>query len=56
LGSSVHVDDNAGGYGWSLDTARGLAGGVDLLTVVMHEFGHVLGLDHDDHDGLMSPA
>ena len=26
---------------------------MDLLTVVMHELGHVLGYDHDD-DGVMA--
>jgi hypothetical protein len=28
---------------------------MDLLTVVSHELGHVLGLDHDDSAGLMAP-
>ena len=31
------------------------AGRVDLLTVVMHELGHVLGYEHVDHASLMSP-
>ena len=31
------------------------AEGMDLLTVVMHELGHILGLDHAA-DGLMAEA
>ena len=52
LGYATHdtiwIDNNAAGYGWSL--SQGL--GVDLLDVLEHEFGHVLGLDHD-HGGVM---
>jgi hypothetical protein len=45
----VLIDDNAAGYGWSLDVTRGPAAGqVDLLSAVMHELGHVLGYDHSD--------
>ncbi|MCL4206714.1 MAG: choice-of-anchor D domain-containing protein [Pirellulaceae bacterium] len=56
----VFLDANAAGYGWSVDLsalgatsvavsdprsgAFGL-GGMDLLTVITHELGHVLGLD-----------
>jgi len=29
-------------------------GRVDLLTTVMHELGHVLGLDHAEGSGLMN--
>ena len=46
----VVIDNDAAGYGWSTDPAtsgdRPLAG-VDLLSAIVHEFGHVLGFDHD---------
>lgn len=32
------------------------AGRVDLLTVLLHELGHVLGLDHGETAGLMAPT
>ncbi len=49
----VVIDADAAGYGWYLDETPydhsefGATGpdGVDLLTVLMHEQGHVLGLD-----------
>lgn len=45
---TVWVDRDAAGYGWSISS-----GGVDLLSVVTHEFGHVLGFNHDHHDRVM---
>jgi hypothetical protein len=42
---SVLIDQDAAGQGWAL-TSEGLsAGRMDLLTVVTHEVGHMLGLD-----------
>jgi hypothetical protein len=43
IGSELLIDANAAGYGWSLGSQVGL-NKVDLLTVVEHELGHVLGL------------
>jgi uncharacterized delta-60 repeat protein len=64
-GNTIWLDDNAAGWGWFVDatpwddaefTTRGNQGEklrMDLLTVLMHEMGHLLGLDHDV-DGLMA--
>ncbi|OAI52842.1 hypothetical protein AYO44_16410 [Planctomycetaceae bacterium SCGC AG-212-F19] len=43
LGNVVTIDTNAAGYGWSLGQHVS-PHRVDLLTVVCHEFGNVLGL------------
>ncbi|HCU70037.1 MAG TPA: hypothetical protein DGF30_12660 [Desulfomicrobium sp.] len=48
---TVFIDADAAGYGWFVDPTPlddseftgGTAEGMDLLTAVMHEFGHVLG-------------
>ena len=34
----VLIDDDAAGYGWEQ---------IDMLSVVSHELGHIVGLDHD---------
>ena len=62
----IYLDDDAAGFGWFIDSTPGLdeefgspAGslthGMDLLTTVMHEMGHLLGLaDLEASDALMS--
>jgi uncharacterized protein (TIGR03118 family) len=42
LGNVVLIDATADGHGWSVDGP--VVGQVDLLTVVEHEMGHLLGL------------
>ena len=47
-GNIIYLSADADGYGWSIATANPSAvpaGHEDLLTVVMHELGHVLGLN-----------
>jgi VCBS repeat-containing protein len=41
----ILIDHDGAGYGWA-----GSGGGMDLLTVVMHELGHAAGLGHDSGD------
>jgi hypothetical protein len=69
--NTIRIDDDAAMLGWSRGTghssldygqmtnAKGLMtnDGIDLLTVVMHELGHLLGYEHsDDEHDLMAPA
>ncbi|MCH8046089.1 MAG: matrixin family metalloprotease [Planctomycetes bacterium] len=60
----IRIDDDAAGVGWNVGASSGhrlaISSGtpqvrVDVLTVVMHEFGHLLGRDHDE-GGVMSPT
>lgn len=59
-GNIIWLDANAAGWGWFVDATpwddfefvlagnQGEQNRVDLLTVLMHEIGHVLGHDHDE--------
>ena len=71
-GTAIWLDDDAAGYGWFADPTpgddsefhtpgdQGEQGRMDLLSVVMHEMGHVLGLDDLDEaehrDDLMAES
>jgi len=46
----VTIDDDAAGYGWSVGLGMVDPHKVDLLSAVAHEFGHVLGYDHEVMD------
>lgn len=63
-GNTIWLDDNAAGWGWFYPTPgddskfttpgnQGEMHRIDLLTVLMHEIGHLLGHDHEA-DGVMA--
>jgi hypothetical protein len=59
-GNQIWISRTAQGYGWFTNPgndsafAGGQVHGMDLLTTVVHEFGHVLNLEHDDGYSAMS--
>lgn len=64
-GNIIYIDSTAAGHGWFIDPtpmddtefrlpgSQGEQGKMDLLSVVMHEMGHVLGRGHSS-SGLMA--
>src|SRR5262245_14680220 len=68
MGGNVWIDGDANGFGWFVDPtpaddlefAPGTMGPardrVDLLTVVLHELGHVLGFEHTHDGGVMDES
>ncbi len=64
VGNTIRLDVDAAGWGWFIDAtprddrefvrpgSQGEQDRMDLLTVVMHELGHLLGHEHEE-DGVM---
>jgi uncharacterized repeat protein (TIGR01451 family) len=50
----ISISQNAAGWGWFTNaSASPTPGSMDLLTVVEHELGHVLGFEHSAAPGVM---
>ncbi len=57
----IYIDKDAANHGWFIDQTpsdnnefiNNTPDGIDLLTMLMHEIGHILGKTHDPDDPLM---
>jgi hypothetical protein len=66
-GNTIVLDVNAAGWGWFVDPTpeedsefltpgdQGEQERMDLLSVIAHELGHLLGMEHEE-EGLMAPT
>jgi hypothetical protein len=71
-GNVIELDRDAAGHGWFVDptpgddsefgvdgkalAGSGAEGDIDLLTAITHEFGHVLGFDHENGGPIMADS
>ncbi|NBY01591.1 MAG: hypothetical protein EBQ87_06370 [Planctomycetes bacterium] len=55
-GQNISIDDDAGGFGWWLGNENVASNKMDLFSAVVHEYGHVLGLDHDVLNANLKPG
>ncbi len=56
IGARITIDATAAGWGWNVLHRADGAPRIDLDSVLRHELGHVLGLEHDPRSGHLMSA